>query len=191
MSQGSEPPINPYSSSQVTTSATNVPMYDHLGAKADTWLVMLLVLAILQIVFGLMELVMGIFFVGYGFFLPTLFAEIAKQNPAGQAPPQALTQGMAWYFGIMGVLMLLLSVLRIVSGVYLFNMKGRMLSIVSLCVGLISIGTFYCACTSIPLAVIGLIVLLHPVVKYAFQLRASGLSTTEVRNHFARATAKA
>lgn len=178
---------NPYATNSNTPLAAVTTANNELAARGETMLIMLLVLAILQIIVGIMELGMGGIFAAYGFFLPMFFAEAAKQNPGQPPPPPEVLMGITWYVAVLGALMIIASILRIVSGIRLFSFKGRKLTITSLILSLAGIGSCYCAFTSIPMAVFGLIVMLSPIVVYAFGLRRDGMTPRQIRDHFASA----
>ena len=177
---------NPYAAQGDHSHLPPVVTNNGLAARGDFMIVQVIVLAILQIVVGILEMIMAVFLVLYSFLMPMVMAEAAKNNPQANMPEQFGTY-MTIYLAVTGGAMVLFSILRIASGIRLFYFKGRMLTILSLLGGLTGIASCYCSVTSIGLAIYGLIVVFHPAVVYAFQLGSSGWTASQIRDHFAAA----
>jgi hypothetical protein len=91
---------------------------------------------------------------------------------------------VAGVIGIIAVLILIVSLLRIYAAIMNFSFKRRALGITSLILGLGTCLTFYCALTSIALAVYGLIVMMNQEVAEAFKMRAEGRSSDDILREF-------
>ncbi len=142
------------------------------------------VIAVLLIVHGLMLMLMGVFLIGLAFLFPTMMAAQpgAMRQQAGGPPPEQLKIILIVVYGGMGVAGLVPGVLQVVAGSYNLFAKKRMLGIVALAVGTVSVGTCYCAPTAIALFVYGLIIYLHDTSKQAFALQEQGYSWQEIES---------
>ena len=110
---------------------------------------------------------------------------------SGQCRPVApMPAGFEWMllaiYGSMGLISLVIGVLGIWAGIRMLKFRGRILGIVALSSGLLSIAGCYCLPTAIGLFVYGLIVLLNEPVKRAFAMGEQGRTAAEIQNHFAR-----
>ena len=144
-----------------------------------------IIVGILQIVFGFLEMLMG----GVLVFEAFVFSVILPGFKNGSAPPPP-PEMIFWAslgFGIVGAVVLLFSVLRIVTGILCFWFKNRTLLLVSLIGGLVTALTCYCSPFSIGIGVYGLVVMFDSSVKQAYQLAAEGVSAEDIRGRFARA----
>lgn len=142
------------------------------------------VIAILLIIHGLMLMAMGIFLVGLAIVFPTIMAAQPggmPQQPGGPTPGQLKIMMLALY-GSMGVAAIVPGILQIVAGSFNVVMKKRMLGIVALAVGTISVGTCYCTPTAIALLVYGLIIYLHDTTQQAFALHDQGYTWDEIES---------
>ena len=126
----------------------------------------LIVQGVLELGFGLMMVFSGLLF------LLASDPELAKLRPMS-----------GLIFGIAAPA-LICSGLRIAAGVYNLWYRGRRLGVAALSVGLLTMVTFYCAPTSIALAVYGLIVYLNESVIAAFAMRADGKSAADIQAAF-------
>jgi uncharacterized membrane protein HdeD (DUF308 family) len=111
------------------------------------------VVAILMIVQGALECLLGLMF-GGGM---TLAAVVEPQD----APPVAI-------FVAVGLFIVAIGGTRIFAGIRNLKFRGRILGIVANCLGLVTACTMYCAPTSLGLAVYALIVYLNQDVEDAF-----------------------
>lgn len=174
-----EQPENPYAA-----TAPQVP-YDPNALPSSSGLVnQVMVVGILQIVFGAMELLMGgllLFYAGFfAFIMPNM------KNPGGAPPPEAMFW-MSIGFAIGGIVVFCFSILRITSGIYSFWFKKRTLMLVSLLGGMVTLFTCYCLPFSLGVGIYGLIVMLDPAVRQAYRLSAEGVPAEEIKARFARA----
>jgi hypothetical protein len=173
-------PENPYAA-----TTPQVP-YDPTGFPNSGGLInQVMVLGILQIVFGALELLMGCFLIFYAVIFAFVMPNIENAN-SSPPPPEA----MFWIsigLAVGGVLVLCFSVLRIASGVYSFWFRQRTLMLVSLIGGLVTVFTCYCSLFSIGVGIYGLIVMFDPAVKQAYRMAAEGVSADEIKARVARA----
>lgn len=147
-------------------------------------------LSILTIVQGALVLLYGIGLMILAFVMP-VFLQAQGGMPRQPGMPAApMPAGAEWMmlaiYGSMGLVSLVIGVLGIWAGIRMIKFRGRTLGIVALSSGLLSIAGCYCLPTAIGLFVYGLIVLLNPSVKRAFELGEQGHSASEIENHFAR-----
>lgn len=164
---------NPYEASVVVEPATG-----HAAAHNDrSMFAQLLVVGILQSVAGAMELmVAGIYTVMIVVFLTS--ANGGETLFEGGPPIVLLVYGIIWFcVGLSGCL-------RLVSGISSFYFRNRLLMLISLVFGFVSIFTCYCAVTALPLGIYGLIIMLSPTAKRAFAMRRAGMSANEIRQAF-------
>ena len=110
--------------------------------------------------------------------------------PVAPMPVAPFPVGFEWMmlaiYGSMGLVSLVIGVLGIWAGIRMMRFRGRTFGIVALSSGLLSLAGCYCLPTAIGLFVYGLIVLLNPSVKHAFEMGEQGHSANEIQNHFAR-----
>jgi len=113
---------------------------------------------------------------------PALIQMDKARNP--NAAPGAQPEEFMWFVSAIylaiGIPVLTSGVLRIIAGVRNYNFKGRMLGIVSICAGLGSMLSCYCAPTAIGLLVYGLVIFLSPAVKAAFEMARQGHSAAQI-----------
>ena len=175
-----ELPENPYAASAMppATDPNSIPTGGGLVNQV-------MVLGILQIVQGALELMMA----GLLIFYAVLFAFVMpnmKDGNAQEMPPEV----MFWISigcAVGGAIVLVFAVLRITSGVYSFWFKQRTMMMISLIGGLVTVFTCYCSLFSIGVSIYGIIVMLDPAVRQAYQMAASGVSAEEIKARFARA----
>lgn len=171
--------FNPYADTSRTAEPPMQPQGDHRIVNQVP------IVGALLIVVGVLELLMSAMLLIGAVFLPMAIAQAQKQNAGNQIDTTFMNVMLGYYIGIGGITFIF-AILRIIAGSLAFFLKGRGLLFVSLIGGLVSIGTFYCAIFSIGIGVYGLVVLLHPSVKLAFDMRQSGMSAEEVRNRLLR-----
>lgn len=127
----------------------------------------LIVQGALEILFGLMML-----------FAVLVFKLVPEADLQGLPPMlNALLIGLA-------VPPLLCGVFRIVVGIFNLRYRRRILGMTALGLGLLTMMTFYCAPTSIALAVYGLVVYLNDSVIAAFALGDAGKKPAEINQVF-------
>ena len=173
-------PNNPYAPKEVIANPVSGPM-PHENRMVGH----LMAVGILQIVFGCLELLMGLLL---GFYAVLFSTVLPNMNQPGQAPmdPQ-VGFWVAVGCGIGAALVTGFALLRIGSGIGSFWFRGRVWMLVSLIGGMITALTCYCAPFSIGVGVYGIIVLLSPAVRRAYEMRAAGMSPDDIKAQFARA----
>lgn len=173
-------PENPYAA-----PSTQTP-FDPNALPYSTGMVnQVMVVGILQIVFGAMELLMS----GLLLFYAVLFAFVLPNmdNAGNEAPPPEVMFWGSIGLGLAGGVVLVFSILRIVSGIYSFWFKRRTLMFVSLIGGMVTVLTCYCSLFSLGVGIYGLIVMLDPAVKHAYRMAEEGVPAEEIKARFARA----
>jgi Na+/phosphate symporter len=138
------------------------PAFDGPGLvpERDAYLPQIPVVGVLMIVQGALEVLYSVFCLGVGFVL--LFGQMPRQE--NELPPEFLGMGMV----IFGVVVVLLALLRIVSGVWVFRHRRRILALVTNGLGLAAMLTCYCAPSAIAICIYSFIILFQPSVVAAF-----------------------
>jgi len=113
---------------------------------------------------------------------------VVAPPPPGGAPdgmtPESMGVMMFSIYAGVGAVVGLPGLFMVWSGVQLLRFKGRVLAIISMCVGLVSGLLCYCLPTGIVLLIYGIIVLMNEEVRVAFELRAEGNTFRQVMQHF-------
>lgn len=136
--------------------------------------------AILMLVQGAFELLLGVLVLAVAVMAPLVLEDLPELGRPGPPTPSMRTIIMVTY-GVMGGCGLVAGVLHVVGGIFGLRFRRRMLGIVALAVGMVSIFTCYCAPTSIALAIYGLITYGNPAVVAAFTLGEAGVPAAEIR----------
>jgi hypothetical protein len=145
-----------------------------------------IVVAILMIVQGVLECLMGIFLAVMALVFVPSFLEMAERQQKG-APggPPGMPPGFAelatGIYLVMGLAGLIAGIAHLVAGIRNVSYRGRVLGMVAMFLGLISIGTCYCAPTSLGVMIYGLIVYFNQETARAFELGEQGMSREEIR----------
>lgn len=192
----SENQYNPYADTRVQGSRSSdfanpyAPLTDLQGSLApvpgsnDVGMVnQVTIVGILQIVMGCMELFLGALLVFYAF----LFSFVMPNQPGAQAPPPQVMFWVSVGLAIVAAVVLFLATLRIIAGIYSFWFRGRIIMFISLIAGFLTSLTFYCAPFSVGLGIYGLIVMMHPGVRKAYEMAKQGMVAGQIRDEFARA----
>ena len=163
-----EPPENPYAATvpQISHDPTALPIGSGLVNQV-------MVVGILQIVIGVMELLMGGLLLFYAVFFSFIMPNM--ENQGGNVPPPEAMLWLSIGCGVGGVIVLAVSILRIVAGIYSFWFKQRTLMLASLIGGMVTILTCYCSLFSLGIGIYGLIVMIDPAVRLAYRLSADGV----------------
>jgi hypothetical protein len=147
------------------------------------------IVAILLIVQGALEVVMGAFFTILG---PVMFGLIkwsATKTAASSPTPDDLAAGIvSGIYLLMGLPVLAIGIFRIIAGIRNLSYRGRVMGMVALAVGAISVMTCYCLPTSIGLMVYGLVAYLDPQSQRAFALGEQGRPADEILAEITRAS---
>jgi hypothetical protein len=146
------------------------------------------IVAILMIVQGVLEILMGLLL---GLLGPMLLAFIARaeQQGQGQPPPPGFREMfdiLAIVYAVLGGICFVAGVLKIIAGIRNYKYRGYALGIVGLISGVGAMISFYCAPTALALLIYGLIVYLNPETKRAFALGACGLSPEAIKDELRR-----
>jgi len=147
--------------------------------------------AILMIVQGALEIIMGFVLVGAALIVPAVFEEAARQQQAqGGANafpgmPAGFEQFAGWLYSGMAACGFLSGVIRLSAGIRNVRFRGRTFGIFShfFC-GFLSLGTCYCSLTGIGLLIYGLIVYFNSDVAYAFTLGERGIPSGEIKARY-------
>ena len=148
------------------------------------------IVAILMIVQGALEFLMGGFLVVMAIIVPPMMEDMMRRQPGGPPPGMPFmpadfaTFAMAIYLA-MGVAGLLAAPLRIIAGIRNLLYRGRTLGITAMFVGLLSGLTCYCAPTSLGVLIYGLIVYFNQQTARAFEMGEQGMSGREIREALA------
>lgn len=140
------------------------------------------IVAILQIVLGVLELVMGGVLLCTAVFFPFIMSQAAEQS--GESVDENMVTFLTIYYAAAGGLTVLFSILRIIAGMGAFAFRWRMLLIASLVCGAASMLTCYCAPFSLAVGIYGLIVAFQPSVAKAFRFAKEGASAAEIKKRF-------
>ena len=144
------------------------------------WMRHVRAVAIMMIVQGALELLVGFFLVGMAVVVPMVASSANNVNK----PPEGVFWAMVAVYGGMAAVAFLVAALHITAGIKNLRFRGRTLGVVALSCGLLAICTCYCLPTAAALAVYGLIVYLNEGTKEAFRLGESGCSPDQVLASF-------
>ncbi len=142
---------------------------------SDSFVKQVPIVAILMMIQGGFEFIMGAFWVGMGVFMSQINA--FQPRAAEPLPPQFEWMMLAIYAGV-GVVVLIFGLVRAYAGFRNYSFRNRILGIVANILGMASIFTCYCSLTSIALGVYALVVLLQPSVVFEFDQRQAGRRLT-------------
>ncbi len=141
------------------------------------------VVAILMMVQGGLEVLMGLGLVGMGIFLLVMMRN-ELQGARGAAPPDMPPEAMGWImlamYGGLGVVTLVAAGLHIYAGMRNYRFRSRTLGFVALAGGMVTMFTCYCAPSAIALGVYGLITYMNNEVAQAFAMGESGKTREEI-----------
>ena len=147
-------------------------------------------LSILMIVQGSLTTLCGLGAGALALVMPAIIKAQAGMPRQPGMPAQPMPPEMEWFmlaiYGGIGVVLLSTGSIGIWAGIRMMKFRGRTLGIVALSTGLLAIFGCYCLPTAIGLFIYGLIVLVNPQVKLAFEMGEQGRSPAEIQSHFAR-----
>jgi hypothetical protein len=138
------------------------------------------VVAVLMMVQGGLELLMGIGLVAMGGIIPVMMRMDEAQGGGDGPPPEMVGWIMLGVYGGLGLLTLVAAGLHIFAGLRNYRFRRRTLGIVALAGGMVTVFTCYCAPTSIALGVYGLITYLNYEVGQAFLMGEGGKNREEI-----------
>ena len=127
------------------------------------------IIAWLNIVQGLFELLLGLVCIGIGAIIFLVPEEAFSNNLV-----------IAGFYAVIGLPAILCATLRFVAGYYNLRFRRRRLGIAALAIGLFSVTTGFCALTAIALAIYGLVVYVNESVIVAFRLGDQGRTRAEI-----------
>lgn len=141
--------------------------------------------AVFLIVQGSLEALMGAF---YAAMAPFMFAmlKFAPSSGSSAPPPPPYAGLFSLVYVAMGLPILAVGILKIVAGIRNHKYKNRVLGIVALGSGAITVYTCYCLPTAIGLMVFGLMVYLNEQSVRAFELGEAGRTPQEVKQELER-----
>ena len=138
--------------------------------------------AILMIIQGALELVMGIVWLSLVVVVPALIADMPGGK--GVPPPATLQTMLTVVYGVMAAGGMIAGPLHVAAGISGLRYRRRKLGMVALIAGLASASTIYCAPTAIGLAIYGMITYCNPTVVAAFALGDAGVPPADIRARF-------
>jgi len=146
------------------------------------------VIAWLMIVQGILILLFSAFAFVYAYYITHIdsFFDGATAKELQQQMPPEFRERYYWLFTVWGIIAAILAILHFWSAWLNFDLRGRLLGIVTMALGLTMLFSCWCAPTSIGLAIYGLIIYFQPAVVHAFHLRQSGMTKQQVLATFVR-----
>ncbi len=144
-----------------------------------------LAVAILMIVQGVLECLMGIIFSAAAFIVPRIIEEAHKKQGPGPMAVPGLPPGsedlLTGIYLTMGICGLIAGLVHVIAGIRNISYRGRTFGLVALFMSVFSFATCYCAPTSLGLMIYGLIVYFNHETARAFELAGQGMSREQVR----------
>lgn len=143
------------------------------------------VIAILMIVQGVLEALMGVYLAAMGVFSSVVISQSTVNDGSTPAEQQqmAFAVVLVMYLG-MGLMNCVAGGLHIYAAIRNYKFKSRTLGIVALSVGCTTMFAGCCGFTGIALAIYGMIVLLNAEVSHAFKMAESGYTGEQVLASF-------
>lgn len=135
-------------------------------------------LGVLMAVQGGLVCAVGLLLVGVGFMFPFLL-EMQAQQPGAVPPPGGVEILMLAVYAGMGMLLLVVGGLTIYSGIRVYRFQSRVMAMVMLGAGFLTIMSCYCLPTAIALAIFGFIVLTKTPVIHAFRIAEGSRMTAD------------
>ncbi|MDA1230450.1 MAG: hypothetical protein O2856_06720 [Planctomycetota bacterium] len=175
------------------TNVHNPSAFEETGPPAGSqrgFVHHVMALSILMIIHAAIEVLIGLGSATAAIVVPMMIRaeEAGRQGRRVNAPP--MPQGLEWMlmavYGGIGILFVLIGVIGIWAGIRMMKFRSRTMGIVALSSGLVALFGCYCIPTAIGLFIYGLIVLLNPQVRQAFDMGEQGYSTAEIQDHFSR-----
>ena len=167
------------------------PSWVHSVPQTSTFVRQVKPLCVCMIILGVMEILMGLFWIGLAIFVPMFVVNQqgrGPQIPAGQQEMIQTVIGLS--YGGIGLVVSLVGAFRIYCGWRGLHFRSRRAGLISHFVGMLSFLTCYCLPTSIGICVWGCIVYFKPEVKNAFRLGEDGHSAAEIEAGVAMPPAK-
>jgi hypothetical protein len=157
------------------------PAYAPSAVNDYGWVSQIRIFAILNGVQGLLEIPMGLFLAGIGVAMPAL-QRLQKNNIPGPIGPaeESMITFISVLYVVIGIPLFISGILRVAAAWQNYHFKGRILSIVSIIVGMATLFSCYCAPTAVGLLVYGLILHLNPAVQAAFDMGRQGRTANQI-----------
>jgi hypothetical protein len=171
---------NPYQSPEEVSAPLNEISPGGLPFRPRGLVHHVRVLAILMIVQGALELIMAGTLAFFAVAMPRIIAKVEVHNTPNTPSPKEMFMMMTVMYGIFAAVVLVAAALHIVAGIQSYRFQRRVLGIVAVSCGALTLLSCYCLPTAIAVGVYGLIVYLNPQVTEAFQLRQSGYSAEQI-----------
>lgn len=173
---------NPYStpSSDSFQPSPGGPPFQQGQSVAPGLVNQVRIFAILAIVQGALEVLMGLLYAGMGAVFPKIMLAAQKEDEMKGMNQEQFFWIMTATYITLGVATVLAGGMHIFAGIQNYRFKGRVLGFVALATGVLAWSTCYCLPTGIALGVYGLIVLINPQVAYAFQMREKGQTVDNI-----------
>jgi hypothetical protein len=142
------------------------------------------VLAILMIVQGSFEVLMALLYGTMAVVMGSVMSQPGMQQQQGGPPPEQFFWITLVMYGAFAIAALIAAILHIVAGIKNYRFRGRVLGIVALAGGALTLFTCWCLPTAIGLGVYGLIVYLNGPVTEAFRMGEDGCSPDKILSAF-------
>jgi hypothetical protein len=137
------------------------------------------VVAVMLIVQGSLEILMGLMLLGMSIFMMVMSSQPLPN--ADQQPPPGFFLILTVVYIVLGLGVCGVGGLKIWAGWKNWSYRSRGWGIAAICSGFASVFTCYCAPTAIALAIYGLIVYLDNRSKQAFALGEQGYTREQIR----------
>jgi len=156
------------------------PAYAPTAANDYGWVSQIRIFAILNAVQGILEIPMGLFLSGLGVAMPALQRLQKNNNPGPVGETESMILFITVLYVAIGIPLLISGILRVAAAWQNYRFRGRILSLVSIIVGMATLFSCYCAPTALALLVYGLILHLNPAVTAAFEMGRLGRTADQI-----------
>jgi hypothetical protein len=186
--------MNPYESPKTDFTeagdaiASNAPRQFEPGLVSHVRIV-----AILMIVQGVLELLIGGFYIVMGIIVATVMRDqfasefvVPADTDAAVPPPEVFIWITCGTYVVMGLTNLIVGSLHGYAGYRNYSFKSRTLGVIALAGGMATLLGCYCLPTALALAVYGLIVYLNASVAEAFRMGEQGQPSATILARFSR-----
>jgi hypothetical protein len=174
---------NPYQSPAESCRPPNGSPFDASYQRRPGLVRHVRVVAILMIVQGVLEFLASLGIAGMAVFMSQAMSQMPQPETA---PPVDPFWMITLIYGVMATAAMAAAVLHVVAGLRNYRFRGRILGIVALVAGMLTLFTCYCLPTATALGVYGLIVYLNGEVSDAFRMGDAGQSADQILATFRR-----
>jgi len=142
--------------------------------------------AVLMIIQGCLEMLIGVGVLVMAFVMPRMIVQdMQRQGGFGQGmgpgmDPDTMLLVMTITYAAIGGVLALVAGLRIWAGIRNYNYRSRVLGVIAMASGFITLLICYCFPTALALAIYGLIVYLNNETSEAFRMGEAGHSAKEI-----------